>query len=109
MGEDKKIMNFYITHGPRWRDLAPLLPGRQMDALKNRFNSNLRKMVNANTGRYEISLVDPFKSDNAVIGRYEIVMTYEVYLGRKMAADYKATTLTLNEAAELIMKSYGLK
>ena len=102
-------MSFYITQGPKWHVLSQLLPGRSSDSLKNRLNSNLRKMIHAKTAKKKISVVDFAKRDDDVIGRYEIVMTYEEYIRRKTNAALFATDFALNEAADLILKSKVLK
>ena len=80
VGEDRQIMSYYITQGPKWHVLSQKLPGRSADCVKNRHNSNFRKMINAKTSKKNIRLVDFAKSDDDVTGRFEIVMTYEEYI-----------------------------
>ena len=66
-------------------------------------------MIHAKTAKKKISVVDFAKRDDDVIGRYEIVMTYEEYIRRKTNAALFATDFALNEAADLILKSKVLK
>ena len=66
-------------------------------------------MIHAKTAKKKISLVDSNKGPNDIIGRYEIVMTYEDYIRRKSSKTLVMTDSTLNEVAELILKSKALK
>lgn len=41
--EDEVIFREYRTRGPKWTEIAKLLPGRPENAIKNRFYSTIRK------------------------------------------------------------------
>ena len=44
--EDSLIVKLHLVHGNRWCDIAKKVTGRTDNAIKNRFNSNLRKRLN---------------------------------------------------------------
>ena len=44
--EDTLIVKLHLVHGNRWCDIAKKVTGRTDNAIKNRFNSNLRKRLN---------------------------------------------------------------
>jgi hypothetical protein len=39
-------MNLYFELGAKWSQMVNFLPGRSENSIKNRFYSNMRKMVN---------------------------------------------------------------
>ena len=46
MDEDLLIVRLHMVHGNRWCDIAKQVDGRTDNAIKNRYNSNLRKRLN---------------------------------------------------------------
>ena len=46
MEEDLLIVRLHLVHGNRWCDIAKQVEGRTDNAIKNRYNSNLRKRLN---------------------------------------------------------------
>lgn len=46
MEEDLLIVKLHLVHGNRWCDIAKQVDGRTDNAIKNRYNSNLRKRLN---------------------------------------------------------------
>ena len=45
MEEDLLIVKLHLVHGNRWCDIAKKVDGRTDNAIKNRYNSNLRKRL----------------------------------------------------------------
>jgi hypothetical protein len=46
--EDRLILLMHSQHGNRWCEIAKAIPGRTDNAIKNRFNSKLKKFVSKN-------------------------------------------------------------
>lgn len=44
MDEDKKILEIFDSIGPKWKEIAALMPGRSGNNVKNRYNSFLKKV-----------------------------------------------------------------
>ena len=59
------------------------MEGRSSDDVKNRFNSNLRKMKSVKTSKRKVTIVDSNKGPQDLMGRFEITMSYEDYVRRK--------------------------
>lgn len=49
--EDRLILAMHEQHGNRWCEIAKALPGRTDNAIKNRFNSKLKKYVSKSGGQ----------------------------------------------------------
>mmetsp|Transcript_33929 Transcript_33929/g.59140 ORF Transcript_33929/g.59140 Transcript_33929/m.59140 type:complete len:252 (+) Transcript_33929:4732-5487(+) len=78
--EDLKIIELYNTLGGKWCRMSEYLPGRSENSIKNRFYSNLRKMINLKKKQ-----IDPEKPDNLcqIAGRHEVPMSYDEFISRR--------------------------
>jgi hypothetical protein len=48
--EDRLIFEAYIKYGPKWAKIAPLIPGRSDNAIKNRWNASISKRMAVSEG-----------------------------------------------------------
>lgn len=78
--EDLKIIELYNSLGGKWCRMSDYLPGRSENAIKNRFYSNLRKMINLKKKH-----IDPEKPDDLcqVAGRHEVPMSFDEFMSRR--------------------------
>jgi len=53
--EDDVICNFYSEHGSKWSELSKILKGRPSNAIKNHWNSTLKKRVYENSPKVKKS------------------------------------------------------
>jgi len=63
--EDNIIFREYRTRGPKWTEIAKLLPGRSENATKNRFYSTLRKAKPRDPAVRPLLLSDSLNSRSA--------------------------------------------
>jgi hypothetical protein len=48
--EDRLIFEAYVKYGPKWSKIAPLIPGRSDNAIKNRWNASISKRMALSEG-----------------------------------------------------------
>ena len=103
--EDLKIIELYFQMGSKWSQMVPYLNGRSENAIKNRFYSNLRKMMNMK--RRGIQNSEAPQDLSEVAHRNKIIMSYDEFLMKKSYTDYyKQMTQTYEIQAKLIRKAY---
>ena len=86
--EDLKIIELYFQLGGKWSQMIPYLNGRSENAIKNRFYSNLRKMINMK--RKGVSQIEVPQDLTQIVDRHKIMMSYDDFLCRRaMTNTYK--------------------
>jgi hypothetical protein len=103
--EDLRIIELYFQIGSKWSQMVSHLNGRSENAIKNRFYSNLRKMMNMKRRGVQNSEAPQDLSE--VAHRNKIIMSYDEFLMKKSYTDYyKHLTHTYEIQAKLIRKTY---
>ena len=68
MEEDKMILKLHFEMGNRWCEMAKHLPGRTDNAIKNRFNSKLKKQISSiKTALFDDQSNKPFTIDDEIL------------------------------------------
>ena len=68
MEEDKMILRLHFEMGNRWCEMAKHLPGRTDNAIKNRFNSKLKKQISSiKTALFDDQSNKPFTIDDEIL------------------------------------------
>jgi hypothetical protein len=78
--EDLKIIELYNSLGGKWCQMSAFLPGRSENSIKNRFYSNLRKMINLK--KKHMSPGTP-KDLGQIAGRHEVPMSFDEFISRR--------------------------
>lgn len=70
--EDKRIMELYSTYGSKWSKISSFMPNRTCNAIKNRWNSTLKKKSNqqiTSLPEPQLAMTDiSISSENPIMG-----------------------------------------
>ena len=101
--EDKLIFDAHRIHGPKWQLIAELLEGRTENSVKNRFNSNIRKMLNVKVKQQELAnAVTVGREPSDIVGRHEIPMSFDDYVKRKTLSGLSKLESSIAKAEEFL-------